>query len=90
MSPIRAPGWGVRGSVGLGKGCLVVGPASPAWYQPASPVPEINSPAGSVLGFILCSNRCEHPCSVLVVMYDTAYNRLLPEPRKKQLFHWFF
>lgn len=85
MSPV---GRGYEGSVGaaasagLGKGCWALGPAGPASYQPASPVPEINSPAGSMLGFMLCSNRCEHSCSVLMVMYDTAYNRLLPKPRK--------
>lgn len=69
---------GAAASAGLGKGCWVVGPAGPSSYQPASPAPEINSQAGSVLGFILCSNRCEHSCSVLMVMYDTAYKRFPP------------
>lgn len=42
-----------------------------------------STPRGSPAGFLLCSNRCEHPCSILMVMYDTAHNELLSSAKAK-------
>lgn len=54
--------------------------AQPCTHRP--PLRPRLTPGGLGAGSDLCSSRCEHPRSVLVVMYDTAYNRRRPAPRE--------